>query len=181
MTGASGCGTTTLGRALASRLGIAFLDADDFFWEQTVPPYQRKRTRTERLALILSRIQEESAFVLAGSISGWGAELETLFELVIFLSVPTEVRLMRLEERELKHLGRVDPEFIAWAAQYDSGGLDMRSRALHEHWLAHLNCTVLRLDGERPTGELVEQVLSTGAEQSPAGDVPKAAPEENRG
>jgi adenylate kinase family enzyme len=30
--GASGSGMTTLGRALASDLELAFLDSDDFFW-----------------------------------------------------------------------------------------------------------------------------------------------------
>jgi adenylate kinase family enzyme len=159
ITGASGCGTTTLGQALASRLGWAMLDADDFFWMPSVPPYQQKRARAERLAMVLQALTEKPDVVLSGSICGWGQEVENAFDLVVFLTVRKDVRLERLRERELRKLGRLDPDFIQWAAQYDDGGLDMRSRALHERWLAGLVCPVLRLDGERPPHDLVETVL----------------------
>jgi adenylate kinase family enzyme len=43
VTGASGSGTTTLGKALAEQLACAFLDADDFFWFPTNPPFTQKR------------------------------------------------------------------------------------------------------------------------------------------
>ena len=52
ITGASGCGVTTLGQALAAQLQFAVLDADDFFWEPTVPPFQKKRNRPDRLAML---------------------------------------------------------------------------------------------------------------------------------
>ena len=41
--GASGSGTTSLGRALADRLDIAHLDTDDFFWLPTDPPFTTPR------------------------------------------------------------------------------------------------------------------------------------------
>jgi adenylate kinase family enzyme len=37
--GASGSGTTTLGKALAARAGCAHLDTDEFFWMPTEPPF----------------------------------------------------------------------------------------------------------------------------------------------
>jgi adenylate kinase family enzyme len=159
ITGASGCGTTTLGRALATRLGWGVLDADDFFWMPTVPPYRQKRERTERLAMVTQAISANPKVVLSGSICGWGAELEGAFDLVVFLTVRKELRLERLRERELRKLGRLDQEFMLWAAQYDEGGLDMRSRALHERWLAGQVCPVVRLDGERPVHDLVATVI----------------------
>jgi hypothetical protein len=36
----------------------------------------------------------------------------------------------------------------------------MRSRALHEEWLASLDCEVLRIEGIVPTGEQVEMVMA---------------------
>ena len=37
--------------------------------------------------------------------------------------------------------------FMNWAAAYDEGGEDMRSRQRHETWLAALPCPCLRLEG----------------------------------
>lgn len=161
ITGASGCGTTTLGGALAARLRWASLDADDFFWEPTTPPYQRKRSRPDRLALILEALSGHPKSVLSGSICGWGDELERSFDLVVFLAVRTDIRMNRLRDREQRKLGRVDPEFLEWAGRYDEGGLDMRSRALHERWLQDLTCPVIRLDGEKPVELLVDAVVTS--------------------
>ena len=44
---------------------------------------------------------------------GWGTEVESAFSLVIFLYVPTEVRLRRLEQGELKTFGKVNPGVFA--------------------------------------------------------------------
>jgi len=38
-------------------------------------------------------------------------------------------------------------EFIDWAANYDTGGLDMRSLALHEQWITTCPCPVFRVNG----------------------------------
>ena len=52
--------------------------------------------------------------------------------------------------------------FMAWAAQYDDGGLDIRSRRLHDDWLARLpaQCRVIRLNSDRPLVDLVADVLN---------------------
>jgi len=161
ITGASGCGTTTLGGALAARLHWPVLDADDFFWEPTIPPYQRKRSRPDRLALILNALSSHPEWVLSGSICGWGEALEKSFDTVVFLTVRKDIRLSRLREREQRKHGRIDPEFLEWAGRYDEGGLEMRSRALHEQWLQGLTCPVIRLDGEKPVTLLVDTVLTS--------------------
>lgn len=38
-------------------------------------------------------------------------------------------------------------EFMDWAGRYDTGGPEMRSRAMHEQWLSALACPVIRLEG----------------------------------
>ena len=37
--------------------------------------------------------------------------------------------------------------FLAWAASYDEGGLDMRSRQRHDRWLSTLPCPILCFEG----------------------------------
>ncbi len=48
ITGASGSGTTTLGRALAAELSCPHFDSDDYFWLPTDPPYTTQRDSEER-------------------------------------------------------------------------------------------------------------------------------------
>ena len=40
--GASGCGTTTLGDAVAEKLPLTHFDVDDFYWRPTDPPFVEK-------------------------------------------------------------------------------------------------------------------------------------------
>lgn len=160
--GASGSGTTTLGRALAARLGYAFFDADDYYWLTTEPPYQQKRQREVRLPMILADLGKVDGYVLSGSVCSWGQELETSFDLVVFLVVPTEVRIQRLVERETRELSYTNQEFIEWARQYDEGKLSGRSRALHEKWLSQLHCPILRFDGNHSVDDCLATILMSG-------------------
>ncbi len=170
--GASGCGTTTLGVALATRLGAAHVDTDDYFWEPTDPPYSAPRPRAERQAKLARDLELHTAWVLSGSLCGWGDVFIPRFEHVVFLRVPTEIRLARLRERELERFGAAalasggsmdenHREFLEWAAAYDDGDLTMRSLARHREWLGLLPCPVLRLEGVLATQELVERVLAS--------------------
>jgi len=167
--GASGSGTTSLAAALALRHGHRHLDTDDFYWLPTDPPYQCPRPRDARLAQLRSALAGSASWVVSGSLCGWGDPLIPEFELVVFLVVPTDVRLARLRAREVQRYGReaIAPggklhqahvEFLDWASRYDGGGLEMRSRALHEAWLATLPGAVLRFEGDRPIAEQLAQV-----------------------
>jgi adenylate kinase family enzyme len=167
--GASGSGTTSLAAALAARHGHRHLDTDDFYWLPTDPPYQSPRPRDARLAQLRSALAGLASWVVSGSLCGWGDPLIPEFELVVFLVVPTDVRLARLRAREVQRYGReaIAPggklhkthvEFLDWASRYDGGGLEMRSRALHEAWLATLPGAVLRLEGDRPVAEQLARV-----------------------
>lgn len=37
---------------------------------------------------------------------------------------------------------------MEWASKYDTAGLEMRSRKLHEEWLSGLPCRVVKLEGD---------------------------------
>ncbi len=103
--GASGSGTTTLGNALGTRLGCPHYDTDAYFWLPTNPPYQEKRASADRQHLLQSDLARNDCWVLSGSLCGWGDEFIPMFTLVVFLWVPTEVRLARLISRERSRYG----------------------------------------------------------------------------
>ena len=53
-------------------------------------------------------------------------------------------------------------DFIDWAASYDSGGLDMRSKSKHDEWQKKLQCRQILLDGSLPLEknfEIIQQNL----------------------
>lgn len=162
ITGAAGSGTSTLGRSLAAQLGSEFVDADDFYWLSTDPPYSVKRARSERILLLANALErsEPAGAVLSGSVVGWGDEIVDTFDLIVFLVVPTDIRIERLRRREEAELGSVDEAFIGWAMGYDEGGLGMRSRALHESWLVSRAPRVLRIEGAVPLTESMHRVLN---------------------
>jgi adenylate kinase family enzyme len=167
--GASGAGVTSLGRALADALAIPHHDTDDYFWEPTIPPYQKRREIAERLRLMREVFLPRADWVLSGSLEGWGDPIIPHFDLVLFLATSREIRLQRLRAREAAHFGddavasggwrhKDMEEFIEWASHYDDGNREGRSLAKHRAWLAALPCPTMRLDGSRPLSELAAEV-----------------------
>jgi adenylate kinase family enzyme len=165
VTGASGSGTTTLGGALASAWAVPHADVDDYYWVPTDPPFAVKRPPAERLDLMAAVFIPRDAWVLSGSIMGWGEPLIPRLDGVVFVSLDAATRMQRLEARESSRYGASVPdetaqrEFMDWARGYDDPEFSGRSRARHEAWLSSLPCPVLRLDSARPVAELVNAVM----------------------
>ena len=172
--GASGSGTTTLGRALATKLGCAHLDTDDFYWLPTRPRFQHPRPVPERQAMLGGELARHASWVLSGSLCGWGDVFIPLFDRVVFLWIPADLRLARLREREhMRYGAAIAPgapqhaayeAFMAWAAGYDDGlEPPERCRRMHEQWLAALPCPVERILDAGPTEAHVETLLRASA------------------
>ncbi|WP_421701479.1 adenylate kinase [Aliiroseovarius sp.] len=170
ITGASCTGTTTLGVALARRLGLPHLDTDDYYWAPVDPPFSQKRPPEDRVRLMRAD-QGAGGWVLSGSLMGWGEPALLSCELILFLTAPWEVRRSRLIAREQARFGdRITPGgdmraihtgFLDWASRYDDPAFTGRSRARHEDWLSRQKAPVLRLDATRPISDLIDDVLNT--------------------
>lgn len=82
--------------------------------------------------------------IISGSLVDRGDELIPLFTLVIRLNTATDIRIERLKRREYEHFGfciesggdmfKNHQKFLAWAAAYDCGDINMRSKAKHDEW-----------------------------------------------
>ena len=139
--GASGAGTSTLGAALAGRLGHPHIDADALFWMPTDPTFKTRRPADDRQALLLKLLPVTSQWVFSGSALKWAASLEPFFDLIVFLHIDPAVRMERLRRREAARYGvRLDTggdmadasaAFLQWADAYDSGGPEQRSPIAH--------------------------------------------------
>ncbi len=133
--GASGSGTSTLGRELSLILPHVVFDGDDYYW---IEKFNKAREPKTRVDLLKTDINNYKQWILSGAVCGWGDEFKSYFDLVIFLYVPEKIRLKRLERRELQRYGdKILPggrkyedsqAFFQWASLYDKGGLDLRSK-----------------------------------------------------
>jgi len=168
--GATASGTTTLARALADRWSVPHADTDDYFWVPTDPPYTEKRDEQRRLELMAEMFLPRPAWVLSGSVMGWGEPLLDHVDTLVFCSLDPEVRLARLRAREATRYGdRIraggdlatsHEEFVTWAAGYETPDFPGRSRTLHEEWMTRFDGPVVRIDTAAPVAELVEELLA---------------------
>lgn len=169
ITGASGSGTSTLGKALSENLGYMHFDTDNYYWLSKPPLFTHKREISERQDLLRRDLEKYENWILTGSLCGWGDMFIPYFDLVVYLWIPKDIRIKRLMERERQRYGLdIEPggskydsymEFIEWASKYDEAGLEMRSRALHEYWMSTLNCPILKVEGDLTLEERLEVVL----------------------
>ncbi len=173
--GASGSGTTTLGREIARQFGHVHLDTDRYFWIPTDPPFQQQREHDARRAMLAADLDAIRRWVLSGSLCVWGDVFIPRFELVIFLYIAPQIRMQRLLVREVERYGdaiapggamrKQHEEFIAWARAYDTADESMRSLKLHERWLAALRCPWIRIDGDFSTDERIARIERALAER----------------
>ena len=165
--GASGTGTTTLGRALASRWSISHHDTDDYYWQARKDPFKHKRLVDERLELMKAVFLGREKWILSGSVVSWSELLLPYFDLAIFLSLPITERMERIRGREVMRYGEralapggvrhhAHQEFMQWNASYEDQNFNGRSRQTHEDWIEHLTCPVLRLNSSVSITTLVE-------------------------
>ena len=178
--GASGSGTTTLGSALARRLGVPHVDSDQLFWMPTDPPFTTRRPRGERLAMLTRQLPVDADWVFSGSAISWATELEPAYDLIVFLRLDPAIRMERLRRREAARYGaRIEPggdmavgsaAFLRWAEAYDTAGLVQRSLAAHEDWLSGQTAGIWRLDSDATVEALVTAVLErlNAAPENPA-------------
>jgi len=159
-------GASTLGSELSLLLPYVNFDGDDYFW---IEKFTKPREPKERLRLLKADLERQKQWILSGAVCGWGDELKSDFDLVIFLSIPKDIRLQRLKERELRRYGdeilpggkRAEQfkTFLDWASQYDEGGLEVRSKTLHEHWMSDLSCPKLRIEGDYSVKQRIDIVV----------------------
>lgn len=156
--GASGSGTTTLGKELARSLGFQHFDLDDYYWLwDTEVPFTVARPLEERIKKLMSDLENCPFFVMSGSLGMWSESFIPLFDLAVFVTAPAAVRVERLHSRELTRFGErilaggdmadEHRRFLDWAGRYDAMEPPERCLTLHEQWITTLSCPVLRLDG----------------------------------
>ena len=170
--GPSGSGTTTLAKALSSKLGCQHIDTDDHFWQRTPQPYTSSHPVDKRISTIRSAIEDQKNWLISGCMCSWGKPLLDKTTHAIYLYLPWQIRRERLKQREIRRYGKgcLSPgghrhahfqKFIDWASLYDTADESMRSRRRHDTWLHNyqLNKPVLRLESDQSVQDRLQRVL----------------------
>lgn len=168
--GASGAGVTTLGQALSGKLNIPYFDSDQYFWEQSDPPFTIRRNPPERNALLRNDLDLQDHWIMGGSVIHWGEDALPPFDLIVFLWLPPAIRMDRLLRREHERYGDIihtDPQrkeqtkaFLEWAADYDNDtGIATRTLHAHEQWLKQQTAPILELRGDMTVNERLIKTL----------------------
>ena len=153
--GASGSGTTTIAKNICERINYKHFDSDSYLWLSTEKPFTVTRPKEEYLSLMGDDLNNNEQWILSGHVSfGFVDIYLPLYDLIVFVYVPVDIRIERIKKREYERYGKkILPggdryenynEFIKYALSYDtsSGG---RSLIKHEKWLRGVNCPVLRI------------------------------------
>lgn len=161
--GLNGCGKSTIGRALAQKIGFHFIDNEDLYFPKSDPldPYASPRSREDAERLLLQEVKKHPYFVFAAVRGDYGKEIQPLYSCVIMVEVPKEIRLKRIRNRSFQKFGeRMMPggdlhegeeAFFKMAEARDDGYV--------EKWLKDVSCPIIRIDGTKPTEENVEYII----------------------
>ena len=132
--GASGVGKSTLANELSKKLGIRWIESDDFYFHKSDPPFEHPRSPLERNQLLEAELKKQAEWVLSGGAGTWEPKIDFKQTLTVFLYLPLELRLQRLTERELRLYGdRIRPggdmeaifkSLIFWTRGYDDSSAE---------------------------------------------------------
>ena len=156
--GASGSGTTSIGKAVCNKLGYKHFDSDNYLWLPTEKPFTAIRSSNEYINLMGKDLSANEKWVLSGHVSyGLGDVYLPLYELVVFMYVQHDIRMERLKKREHERYGdeilpsgsryEHSKEFLDYCAGYDTG-TGRRSLREHNKWLASIKCPVLKITND---------------------------------
>lgn len=162
--GLNGSGKSTLGKILAEKLHFHFIDIENLYFPKTNSNYiyASPRTREDVAERLLCEIRTHENFILASVKGDYGEELYSLFQHVILLDVPRDIRLQRVKERSFQKFG----------CRMLSGGdlfeqeekffrfVESRNEGTVEEWVKLLKCPIIRIDGTKPIDENTDFIIA---------------------
>jgi adenylate kinase family enzyme len=162
--GLNGAGKSTLGKALASRLGYAFIDNEDLYFPKkgSVYDYSNPRSKEEVVHALKSRIKDNPRFVFAAVKGDYGNKFIHALDHIILVDVPKDVRSQRVRARSFQKFGdKVSPG----GELYDKeqkwfAFVDARPDDYVLTWLETINCPVTRIDGTVSVEDNIEYLMS---------------------
>lgn len=163
--GLNGSGKSTLGRALAEITGFHFIDNENLFFaeRQGDEPYTNPNPREEAERLLMKEVSEHPDFIFAAVRGDYGKEIIPMYDYVIVIEAPKEIRSRRIRNRSFGKFGNrmlpggdlceQEEAFFRMA--------ESRQEDYVENWLSSVKCPVIRIDGTKAVNENAELIIKT--------------------
>lgn len=161
--GLNGAGKSTLGAALAEKLNLYLIDHETLYFPATdaLNPYTAPRTHEEVKKILLQELVAHKDFVFTAVKGNYGEPICSLFQYVVLLHTPKEIRMQRVKNRSFQKFG--DRIFPGGDLQEQEERffdfVQSRPEHLVEDWVRTLNFPVLRVDGTAPIEDNVRKII----------------------
>ena len=102
--GLNGCGKSTLGKALAERIGLHFIDNEHLYFSRpnADKPYANPKSRAEVERLLMDEVNEYPDFVFSAVKGDYGKDIVPMYNYVVVIDVPKEIRTQRVRNRSFQ-------------------------------------------------------------------------------
>ena len=162
--GLNGSGKSTVGKALARRIGYRFIDVEDLYFpkDDTNYKYSHPRGKEEVISVLNAMIEEDSRFVFAAVKGDYGEKLIESIDLAIVMDVPKEIRLKRVYDRSYeKYKDRILPGGDLYEKENAFfSAVESRPDNFVTEWLEKtVNCPVINIDGTLPVEKNVNYLV----------------------
>ena len=120
---------------------------------------------------MLADIEKSRGFVISAVIGDFGEEIESLYDIAVYVEAPFEIRIKRLEQRAYERHGERIRKGGDMYKQHLMFVDFVASRPLTriEQWAETLTCLIIRIDGTedwRVNAEYVAEQYSKGLESA---------------
>lgn len=161
--GANGSGKTTLGKYLAELLNYKHMDVEDYYFRESEIPYANPRTREEVQELMLADIKKHNQFILSSVNCDFGDEINTLYDYIIYIKAPLDIRLERVKQRSLDRFGS---RVLEGGDMYEQeqkffNFVAARTMDKTDAWLQDVKCPVFYVDGKEPIAINAQRIKDT--------------------
>ena len=106
--GLNGCGKSTLGKALAEKLDFHFIDNENLYFarEHANEPYTNPKSEEEVERLLINEVIEHPNFIFSAVRGNYGKEIIPMYNYVVVIEAPKEVRSQRVRNRSFQKFGK---------------------------------------------------------------------------
>ena len=150
-------------KALAEKIGFHFIDNENLYFSRTNTdePYTNAKSRIEVERLLMEEVSRHPDFVFSAVKGDYGKDIVPMYNYVVVIEVPKEIRSQRVRNRSFQKFG----------SRMQMGGdlykqeeaffrmVESRQDDYVENWLQSVKCPIIRVDGTKPIEENVEHII----------------------